>query len=421
MSTNQLGVHPLGTWHFAGDMATRLRSRFANVGRSSVYVGSAALVLLVAAALYWAFGGGGAVGYVTSPVTRGTVARAITATGSVNPMLTITVGTYVSGVIQEIDCDFNTKVKKGQLCAKIDPRPYQTVVEQDQASVAMARAQLLKDQANLAYAQIDEKRYAGLIAQKAASRDSYDTAVNALNQARAQVTLDQATIRQRTAELDAAQVNLGYTNIVSPVDGIVVSRNVTMGQTVAASFQTPTLFLIATDLSKMQVDTNVSESDIGGVKVGNKARFTVEAFPSTTFDGVVTQVRQAPQTVQNVVTYDIVITAANPQLLLMPGMTATVRVITVQRGRVLRVPNQSLRYVPGGLSASSGQPGAPSSGLWLLRNGQPYHVAISTGLDDDSFTEIVGGDVREGDRVIVSERTGAASQSSTSRPAMRLP
>jgi len=383
---------------------------------------AAIVALVLAAALaWWTFGPSTATNYVTVPVARGTVTRAVTATGSVNPVLTITVGSYVSGVIQEIDCDFNTKVKKGQLCAKIDPRPYQTIVEQDLASVATAKAQLLKDQANLAYTQIDDKRYAGLIAQNATSRDSYDIAVNALDQARAQIAVDQATIGQRSAELDAANVNLGYADIVAPVDGIVVSRNVTIGQTVAASFQTPTLFLIATDLSKMEVDTNVSESDVGDVRVGDKALFTVETFPDDTFEGAVTQVRQAPQTVQNVVTYDVVATVANPQLLLMPGMTATVQVVTAERDHVLRVPDQALRYVPGGLSTSGEQEGAPASQLWVLRDGRPYRVAVSAGLDDGNFTEIVKGDIKEGDRVIVSERSGAKGKSSAAGPAMRLP
>ncbi len=382
----------------------------------------AALVLgALAAGIWWMFGSNTTVAYVTAAVTRGTVTRAVTATGAVNPVLTITVGSYVSGVIQEIDCDFNTKVRKGQLCAKIDARPYQTVVAQNRANVATAKAQLLKDQANLAYTAIDEKRYAGLIAQNAASRDSYDVAVNALDQARAQIAVDRATIGQRNAELDAANVNLGYTRIVAPVDGIVVSRNVTMGQTVAASFQTPTLFLIATDLSKMEVDTNVSESDVGGVRVGDRARFTVEAFPDRTFEGVVSQVRQAPQTVQNVVTYDVVATVANPKLLLMPGMTATVRVITAERANVLRVPDQALRYVPGGLSSSNAQANAPPPLIWVLRDGRPTRVTVTTGLDDDNFTEIVKGDLRESDRVIISERARSRGKSAAVGPAMRLP
>ena len=382
-----------------------------------------ATLILGAVGVWWVLGSGATASYVTAPLARGDVTRAITATGSVNPVLTITVGSYVSGVIQEIDCDFNTKVKKGQLCAKIDARPYQTIVEQNQASVATAQAQLQKDQADLAYATINERRFASLSAQNATSRDSYDVAINALNQARAQVAVDQATIGQRQAGLDAATVNLGYTNIVAPVDGIVVSRNVTMGQTVASSFQTPTLFLIATDLSKMQVDTSVSESDVGAVHVGDKARFTVEAYPDKTFEGEVNQVRQAPQTVQNVITYDVVITVANPQLLLKPGMTATVRVITAERRNVLRVPDAALRYVPGGLSSGSVHAEAQTPGLWVLRSGRPVRVAVTPGLDDDSYTEIVTSDVREGESVIVSERsgTGTRSRSTSGGPAMRLP
>jgi HlyD family secretion protein len=415
MNIQQTNMRPPG--------ATPIKARrlTALVGRPAVALALVAAVLLVGGALYWIFGNGNAVAYVTAPVTRGTVARAASATGSVNPVLTITVGSYVSGVIQEIDCDFNTRVKKGQLCAKIDPRPYQTIVEQNRANLATATAQLLKDRANLAYAQATEGRYANLIAQNATSRDSYDVAENALNQARAQVAVDQATIAERNAALDAAQVNLGYTNIVAPVDGIVVSRNVTMGQTVAASFQTPTLFLIATDLSKMQIDTNVSESDVGAVRVGNPALFTVEAYPDKNFQGVVSQVRQAPQTVQNVVTYDVVATVGNPQLLLKPGMTATVRIMTAVRSNVLRVPDQALRYVPGGLSAASAQGAPPQPQLWVLRAGKPSRIEVKTGLDDDTFTEITGGDIRAGDKVIISERAGTSSKSAAAGPAMRLP
>jgi len=390
-------------------------------GKVFWYATIAAIVVVTAAFLYRTFEGTTVVDYVTAPVTRGSVTRAVTSSGSINPVLTITVGSYVSGVVQQIDCDFNTRVRKGQLCARIDPRPYQTVVEQNRASVATAKAQLVKDQANLGYAEIAEKRIADLLAQHAASQDSYDVALNALNQARAQVILDQAAIQQRVAELNAATVNLSYTNIVAPVDGIVVSRNVTIGQTVAASFQTPTLFLIATDLSKMQVDTNVSESDVGAIRIGDKAQFRVEAFPDRVFDGEVSQVRQAPQTVQNVVTYDAVILADNSQLLLKPGMTATVRIITEKRDKVLRVPDSALRYVPGGLASGGDQSGAPSSQVWVLRNGQPSRVVVSTGLDDESVTEIRGGNLHVGDRVIVSERSAADVRRNASVPAIRFP
>jgi HlyD family secretion protein len=199
------------------------------------------------------------------------VTRSVTATGTVNPELTIIVGTAVSGIIKELYCDYNTQVKKGQICAKIDPRPYQSVVDQNRANLAVVKAQLEKDNANLTYAKLALGRAATLLPTHAVSQDAYDSAKSTFDQAQAMIAFDEATIQQRQASLDAAQVNLDYTNIVSPVDGTVVSRNVTIGQTVAASFQTPTLFLIATDLTKMEVDANVSESDIGSIRLRNKA------------------------------------------------------------------------------------------------------------------------------------------------------
>lgn len=375
------------------------------------------LLLVAAGAAYWYLRDGTSAKFVTAPVSRGTVAQAVTATGSVNPMLTVIVGTYVSGVIQQIHCDFNTRVKKGQLCAKIDPRPYEAVVAQDRANVAGAQAQLLKDRANLEYAQISLKRYTSLFAQHAASRDSYDTARNMLKQAQAQVALDEADVAQRQAALSAAQVNLGYTNIVSPVDGIVVARNVTVGQTVAASFQTPTLFLIAEDLSKLQVDTNVSEGDIGGIRVGDEAQFRVEAYSGRMFRGTVTQIRKAPQTVQNVVTYDVVVAADNSELLLIPGMTATVRIITDKRSNALRVPDQALRYTP---NAANGNTPTTGKQVWVLRGSRSERVPVTTGLDDDTYSEITGGALSEGDRVILSESANGSRKSGNGGPAMRF-
>jgi len=422
MDTRNIEVSHTGAQQFADVARESYRSARSALGRNGIYALFVVFAFLLTGALYWLLAGGSAPTYVTQTVTRGTVARSVTATGSINPVLTITVGSYVSGVIQEIYCDFNTKVTKGQLCARIDPRPYETIVDQDRAAVTSAQAQLLKDRSDLAFNQVNVARFANLLAQHATSRDNYDVAVNARNQASAQVAFDRATIVQRQAVLTAAQVNLGYTNIVSPVDGTVVSRNVTRGQTVAASFQTPTLFLIATDLKKMQVDTNVSESDIGGIRVGDKAQFRVEAYPDRLFKGVVTQLRQAPQTVQNVVTYDVVVAVNNDQLLLKPGMTATVRIITAKRDAVLRVPDQALRYVPGGLSAAGRGAGAPSPQVWLLRNGKPVRVLVSEGLDDDTFTELTGGEIKVGDKVIVSERTGSNTTAANgASPTMRFP
>ena len=385
----------------------------------------ALLVLpLAAGAAWWMLGSAGPVQYSTAPVTRGAVTRAVTATGTVNPELTIIVGTYVSGVIQQLYCDYNTQVKKGQVCARIDPRPYQAIVDQNKANLAVAKAQLEKDKANLAYTNIAFERASRLAQSNAVSQDTLDTARSAYAQAQAQIMFDEATIQQRQAALDAAQVNLDYTNIVSPVDGTVVSRAVTMGQTVAASFQTPTLFLIATDLTKMQVDTNVSESDIGGIKDGARALFTVDAFPKRTFEGVVTQVRQSPQTVQNVVTYDVVVSVGNVDLALKPGMTAANRIITDQRADVLRVPSQALRYAPTTADGTrrSGTSGrtrpAEQARVWVLRDGKPTPLPLVLGLDDDSNTEIVQGDVQPGAQVIVGEQRDGTSR--TALPAPRM-
>jgi len=379
------------------------------------------LALLAAVGIvWWLSSGNDAVHYTTAPVTRGAVTRMVTATGTVNPVLTIIVGSYVSGVIQELSCDYNTKVTRGQICAKIDPRPYQTVVDQNRANLAEAKAQLEKDKATLAYAQLTYDRNARLVQSNAVSKDAFDNAKSALDQALAQIGVDEATIGQREAQLAAAQVNLDYTNIVSPVDGTVVSRNVTVGQTVAASFQTPTLFLIATDLTQMQVDTNVSESDIGGIKDGNKALFTVDAFPKRTFQGAVSQVRQSPQTVQNVVTYDVVVSVDNSDLMLKPGMTAATRIVIDQRNDVLRVPSQALRYAPAGSQRGSNRPaGAGDQGrVWVLRGDKPVRVPVTTGLDDDTYTEIVKGDLQAGDQVIVTEQRDAARTSTA--PRLRL-
>ena len=379
--------------------------------RRRVVLFGALAAAVVAAVGYWWTHRAGAPEYLTGEVSRGTVSRIVTASGTVNPMTTVQVGTYVSGVIQELHCDFNTEVKAGQLCAKIDPRPYQTVVDQESAALETSRAQLAKDRANLEFSKVIYDRDVDLLNRKIVSQETVDTAYNALIQARAQVALDQSTIAQRIATLNAAKVNLDYTNIISPVRGTVVSRNVTQGQTVAASFQTPTLFLIATDLTQMQVDTNVSESDIGSVVVGNKVLFTVEAYPDQTFAGTVTQVRQAPLSVQNVITYDAVVGVANPQMMLKPGMTAAVRVVIAERDDVLRVPNAALRFSPRGERSADAQKSANRSAagsrggerhaVYVLKDDRPVRVPVQIGVDDDAFTEITSGNIAAGDTIVV--------------------
>ena len=385
------------------------------------WVGGALLVLaaLAGTGVAWrSLGSNGTVRYTTVPVSQGAITRAVTATGTINPELTIIVGSYVSGVIKELFCDYNTQVKKGQVCAKIDPRPYQTLVNQAKANLAIGKAQLLKDEANLEYVKLNYERNLRLVQTHAVSQDVADNAKSDYEQARAQIAFDQATIEQREAQLEAAQVNLDYTDITSPVDGTVVSRNVTMGQTVAASFQTPTLFLIASDLKEMQLDTNVSESDIGDLKEGNPATFTVDAFPKRTFVGKVSQVRQSPQTVQNIVTFDVVVSIDNSDLALKPGMTAATRIIVDQRSDAIRIPSQAVRFVPSGVTTGTpairGAAPAPSSNTqaqaWALREGIPVAILVDIGLDDESFVEIVGGNLKLGDQVIVAEQRQASGR-----------
>jgi len=381
-----------------------------------------AIILAGTAAIWWRLQAPAPMRYQTATAAKGSVVRQVTASGSVNPTIVVQVGTYVSGVVQARYCDYNTRVAKGQLCAKIDPRPYQVAVEQDNANLAIARAQLDKDTANQSYAKASLDRNQTLAKTQAVSQDALDQARSAFNQAQAQVALDQGTIALREAELKAAQINLDYTDIRSPVDGTVVSRNVEMGQTVAASFQTPTLFLIATDLSKMQVDANISESDIGAVKTGDKSSFTVEAYPRRQFNGEVSQVRQAPQTIQNVVTYDVVVNVDNADFALKPGMTATVKLVAERRDDVLRVPDQALRYAPGGVLAplNAAPDALGATRVYVLRDGRPVGVSIETGLDDDNYSEVTKGDLNPGDQIIVGEEAESSRSAVAAPRAPRL-
>ena len=394
----------------------------------------AAAVVALGAGTWWFAVRAPPPSYVTAPVTRGDVATTITASGTVNPVITVSVGAYVSGTLVSLSCDFNTRVHKGQLCAKIDPAPYQIVVDEDQAALAAAQAQMVKDQANVVYTKVAHERQVRLFSEDSTSRDAVDVALNAYNQAVAQIGVDRAAVAQKAATLKAAQINLNYTNIVSPVDGTVVTRNVTAGQTVAASLQTPTLFLIATNLTEMQVDTNVSESDIPGAAPGARATFTVDAFPSRTFQGAVAQVRQSPISVQNVITYDVVIGVANRDLRLMPGMTATARIVKAEARNVLRVPSQALRFRPAGAGGSAAGKSAGSAGrgsdvtgggrrsgpraVWVERDGKPVSVPVTVGLDDETYAEIKSGNLNVGDQVIVSQASsGKAGKGASPRPA----
>src|SRR5213593_1215800 len=314
----------------------------------------AAAVLAGAAAYYFRPAGRMVpAGYVTVAVDRGAIEQGVNATGTVNPVTAVLVGTYVSGPIQAIDATFNAPVKKGQRIAKIDPAPFAVKVREAEANLQNAQAKVAGNRADLKLKKLLLERNRVLLGRNLIAQNDLDTAETSYQQAAAQLALDRAAVAQAQASLDEAQVNLRYTDILSPVDGVVVSVTVAVGQTVAASFQTPTLFLIAGDLTKMQVDTNVSESDVGRVREGQPATFTVDAYPGQPFHGKIAQVRNAPITVQNVVTYDVVVAVDNPELELKPGMTANVSITTAKRDQVLRIPVRALRFRPEGAEAET--------------------------------------------------------------------
>ena len=388
------------------------------------YLVAAVVLALIAvgAYAYWRRGQeGGEQGYVTEAVERGTVASTVTATGTVNPVSTVQVGTYVSGPIQAIYVDFNSPVKKGQLVAKIDPAPFQVKVQQADANLANARAKVEKDHADQKLKKLTLERSRELYGKHLVAQSDLDTAQSEYDQAVAQTTVDEAGVKQSEAALQETRINLAYTDITSPVDGVVVSRNVDVGQTVAASFQTPTLFLIAQDLTKMQADTNVSESDIGEVQQGQPASFTVDAYPEREFQGRVAQVRNAPITVQNVVTYDVVIAVDNPDLALKPGMTATVTITTAKKDDVLRVPLRALRFSPEATGASSqevewerSRRGPPTA--WVLQpDGSLRKETLTTGVRNDQYAEVVSGAIQQGDRVAVAFK-GSSKRASAGIP-----
>src|SRR4051812_939128 len=395
-------------------------------------------LLPIALVLSAACGRKSAATYRTDAVTRGPVSEIVSATGDVSAIVSVNVGSQVSGIIDKLFVDFNSNVKKGQLLATLDPRLFQAQLEKANASLASAKANVEKAQAAAADAVRIAARQEDLRRQGLVSQAELDTALATRDQNTAALSAAKASVLQAKADRDMATVNVEFTRIASPIDGIVVSRSVDVGQTVAAAFQAPTLFLIANDLTKMQILANIDEADVGKVHEGLEAKFTVDAYPGETFTGAIREVRQAPTTIQNVVTYAAVIGAPNPERKLRQGMTASVTITTARKDDVLRVSNASLRFRPeeaaapaetqrsaqqqpmarGATAASRGRPegaaqgpGRPGRVYKLDANGKPAPVMIRIGLSDGQRTEVIEG-LAEGDKVIVGEAGagGAAPQ-----------
>jgi HlyD family secretion protein len=392
------------------------------------------------------------ISYKTAPVEKKKISARVTASGTLQATVTVQVGAQVSGRIQKLMADFNSTVKKGQLIAKIDPQLFVAAVEQAHANYVSSKAAVAKAEAQEKDAQLSLARTKALFDQSLASAADLQTAQTNLDVAKAATEVSKASLEQANANLHQAQVNLSYTDIFSPIDGTVISRSVDVGQTVAASLQAPVLFTIAEDLKTMQVHTNVAEGDVGRLEPGMAATFTVDAFPGQTFKGKVGQIRNAAQTVQNVVTYDAVIDVDNSDLRLRPGMTATVTIVYAERDDAVAIPNAALRFHPPAEAASAmGVPSSsassrhtrppkpPSSAapggsgeapraeraerkeVFVLRGGRPEPKWIVTGLTDGTVTELVKGDLAPSDEVVTDVVLGgksAGGASSSSPPRM---
>ena len=354
--------------------------------------------------------------YITKKVKKGEIIEKVTASGIINPISTINIGTQVSGTISEIYVDYNTKVKKDQILAQIDPSLFQATVAQRKAALDIAKAQVNVVKNDIVYykkhldrvKKLNKSQYSADKELESAQRD-YDNAI-------AQLALNEAQVSQAEAALQAAEIDLRYTRIVSPVDGIVVSKVVEVGQTVAASFQTPTLFNVAEDLTKMQIETSVVEADIAKVKDGQKVEFSVDSFPDEIFTGIVTQVRNEAITTSNVVTYEVIIEIDNHELKLKPGMTANVEIITSQKEDALLVPNKALRFYV--TDANGETKRYADKGVWTIQNGKLKRIVVKTGISDEDYTEILEGNLREGMSVVL-ENKKQAEQARAMR--MRMP
>ena len=351
--------------------------------------------------------------YRLEPIQRGNLSQTVSANGTINPVSLVNIGTQVSGTVKKLYVDFNSKVEKGQILLELDDALLAAQQKQSQANVQSAAASLELADAN-------EARMRNLYAQEYVSRQELDTAVQAKKSAEAQVQLARAAVEKDRA-------NLSYSVIRSPVSGVVVDRTVDVGQTVAASLQTPTLFKIAQDLAKMQIDANFAEADIGSIRVGQTARFSVDAFASRSFQGTVRQIRLNPTTQQNVVTYDVVVDVNNPEQILLPGMTAYVSITVEERKDSLLVPNAALRFRPENGESELGKPASNghkrdgySGKVYVLKGGKLAPVSLMLGITDNRYTEVIEGELKADDKVVVGNSQATSSSASSAAPRMRM-
>lgn len=347
--------------------------------------------------------------YLTTKAEKGNIVQKITASGTINPISTVNIGTQVSGIVSEIYVDFNSKVEKGQLLAVIDPQTFEAAVDQKQAALNIAKAELDVTKNDIVYFKKHLDRIKKLNTSKYSTDKELEAAQRDYDNAIAQKALKEAQVLQAEAMLKQAKIDLDYTKITSSVDGVVISREVEVGQTVAASFETPVLFNVAEDLTKMQIAASVVEADIAKVKEGQKVEFAVDSFPDEVFFGVVTQVRNNPITTSNVVTYEVIITIDNKDLLIKPGMTANVEIITAEKQNVLLVPNKALRFYT---TDENGEVVRyKDKGIWLYKNGKLQRINIVAGASNDDVTEIISDNIKIGDEVVLEIKNGSEKKS----------
>lgn len=380
------------------------------INKRNIIIGAVLVIVLIAAGLILK---NGSVKYVTKEVTRDTITQYVEASGTIKPINTIAVGTQVSGTVAKIYVDYNSQVKKGQLLAELDPSLFQSNVDQSSAKLSNAQAAYAKAQAALAYKKNNYQRYKHLYEKNYVSRDDVELARSNYLAAEADVAATRAEMSASQAALTNNLTNLGYSKITSPVDGTVISRAVDVGQTVAASFNTPTLFEVAQDLTKMQIETSVSEADIGRIKVGQSAEYTLDGYQDKKFEGTVTQVRLASTTTNNVVTYTVIVSVDNTDGFAIPGMSANVSIITGQAKDVLVVDNKALKFSPADNTEKY-----QKQGIWILTKSGPQRRDVEIGISDDNKTQIISNEISEKDRAIVGTITKGKKKASGS---MRRP
>lgn len=353
--------------------------------------------------------------YETKKIKRCTITEVVEASGTINPVNIVSVGSTVSGLIKEIYVDFNSVVKKGQVLAQIDPANFQASVDQATAQINNAQSNLARMNAVTEMSKKTYIRYKNLYAKNFIAKSELDQAESDYLSNLAQVNAAKAQIAQAQATYNTAMTNLGYTKIVAPVDGTIISREIDLGQPVAASFQAPELFTIAQDLTKMQIEVNVSEADIGKVKEGQDVTYTLDGYPDTDFSGKVTQVRISPTTVSNVVTYVVIVDVNNEDLKLIPGMTANVSIITNKKENVLCAPNMALKFTP----ETNGQK-YKNQGIWILEKNKPKRIDIEQGASDDNRFEVIAPQIKEGDKVLIGSSRNKKSATQPKRNGLRM-